>query len=117
MSPAAPPPRAPGHHGGEAQPAYRHDPSTLQEIPAPLATLALGAASLSLALAPFHYMLRVLRWVDAPLTGLLFFACAWITLASRRRKEQALAGLLLALAGLAVSLLVLVLDRTHPWRT
>ncbi|TAH35963.1 MAG: hypothetical protein EYC70_11995 [Planctomycetota bacterium] len=94
----------------------RHDSRSLRRVDPGFATLALGGATMVFGLIGFVYPLRIFRAVDIPITGLLYIAVAWITLASRGRREQAFAGLLLASLGFAVPLLAFLLDLQHPWR-
>lgn len=92
------------------------DHRTWSALQPAFASFLLGGAALAIGLVGFLYPMRGMRVVDIPLTGLLWFLVACITLASRRQREQALAGLLLAAAGFAVSLCVFMFDPLHPWR-
>lgn len=94
----------------------RYDSRTLSAVDPAFAALMLGGANLGFGLLGFVYAMRGFRLVDIPITGLLWFIVAWLSLGSRKRREQSLVGLLLASAGFAVPLLVFMLDPLHPWR-
>lgn len=86
-------------------------------IPAWLGTLLLAGLAVAVAVLPFVAdAAAALRLFDLPLNLLLFAAATWLAVRARRRVGLALAGLLLTGLGAAVSVLALVLDRTHPWR-
>ncbi|KAA3604461.1 MAG: hypothetical protein DWQ01_21730 [Planctomycetota bacterium] len=88
---------------------------TLEAIPPPMATAALGGLALVLALVGFMEPLAFLRWIDIPITLSLFVSAAYLSLAARKSGEWTLIGLFLAAAGAMISISQLFLSRNHPW--
>lgn len=84
-------------------------------VPPAAAAWSLGGLALIVGIVSWTPILSWLAWIDLPLNFVLFLAAAWICLADLRATWRALPGLALAAAGVAVSALHLVLDRTHPW--
>lgn len=93
-----------------------HDHFGIYEELAPwIFPLATSGMAFVIGVAGWLPSLAIFRWVDAPLTFLLFMLTAWVALYDPRSRLLGIAATLVAAVGCFSSFAALLFSREHPW--